>query len=86
MDKRILHPMLYARPEGNSVTVSPLNEDEWFKESFTTHDGEQVTVDSLFTSVEPAPIVTCHWLPHSRDLIIRGSHWRLDGIGSLKLC
>ncbi|KAI3399741.1 hypothetical protein diail_5809 [Diaporthe ilicicola] len=79
------HPILYARPEGNSVTVSPLNEDEWLKESFITHTGEQATVDSLFTSIEPAPIVSCHWLPRSRDLILHGSHWRLDGIGSLKL-
>lgn len=79
------HPMLYARPEGNSVVVHPLNEDEWLKESFTTHTGEHVTVDSLFTAIEPAPIVSCHWLPASRELIIHGSHWRLDGIGSLKL-
>ncbi|KUI56622.1 hypothetical protein VP1G_04045 [Cytospora mali] len=79
------HPMLYARPDGNSVTVTPLNEDEWLKESFITHSGEDVTVDSLFTSIEPAPIVSCHWLPGVRELIIHGSHWRLDGIGSLKL-
>lgn len=79
------HPMLHARPEGNTVTVSPLDEDEWLKESFFTHTGEQVTVDSLFTSIEPAAIVSCHWLPGQRDLILHGSHWRLDGIGSIKL-
>ena len=79
------HPMLHARPEGNCVIASPLDEDEWLKESFVTHTGEHVTVDSLFTSIEPAPIVSCHWLPGPRDLIIHGSHWRLDGIGSLKL-
>lgn len=79
------HPMLYARPEGNSVIVKPLNEDEWLKESFIVHTEGHVTVDSLFTSIEPGPIVSCHWLPGTRDLIVHGSHWRLDGIGSLKL-
>ncbi|KKY38535.1 hypothetical protein UCDDA912_g01372 [Diaporthe ampelina] len=79
------HPMLHARPEGNTVTVSPLDEEEWLKESFFSHTGEEVTLDSLFTSIEPAPIVSCHWLPRQRDLILHGSHWRLDGIGSLKL-
>lgn len=79
------HPMLHARPEGNTVTVRPLDEDEWLKESFFTHTGDQATVDSLFTSIEPAQVVSCHWLPGQRDLILHGSHWRLDGIGSLKL-
>ncbi|KAK7704692.1 hypothetical protein SLS64_008457 [Diaporthe eres] len=79
------HPMLYARPEANTVTVGPLDEEEWLKESFFTHTGGQVTVDSLFTSIEPAPIVSCHWLPGQQELILHGSHWRLDGIGSIKL-
>lgn len=42
------HPMLYARPEGNTATVGPLYEDEWLNESFFTHTEEQVTVDSLY--------------------------------------
>lgn len=67
------------------MTVSPLDENEWLKGSFFTHTGEQVTVDSLFTSMEPAPIVSCHWLPGQQELILHGSHWRLDGIGSIKL-
>ena len=79
------HPTLYARPEGDTITVSPLDEDEWLKESFFSHTGEQVTLDSFFTSIEPAPIVSCYWLPRQPDLILHGSHWRLDGIGSIKL-
>lgn len=79
------HTMLYARPEGHSVTVSPLDEDEWLKKSFVTHTGEQATLDSVFTSIEPAPIASCHWLPDRRELLLHGSHWRLDGIGCLKL-
>ncbi|ROV87530.1 hypothetical protein VMCG_10686 [Cytospora schulzeri] len=79
------HPMLYARPEGHSVIVTPLNEDKWLTESFVTHSGEHMTVDSLFTTLGSTPVVTCHWLPGVRELLIHGSHWRLDGIGSLKL-
>lgn len=79
------HPMLHARPQGNTVAIRPLDEEDWLKESFFTHYGEAATVDSLFTSIEPASIVSCHWLPDQRDLILHGSHWRLDGIGSLKL-
>lgn len=77
--------MLYARPEDNSITVSPLNEDQWLKESFITHNGEHVTVDSLITSLESAPVASCHWLPAVAEFMIHGSHWRPDGIGSLKL-
>jgi hypothetical protein len=47
--------MLYARwREGNSVTVSPLDEQAWLRKSFYTHRGEDVTVDTLLTSI-PAP-------------------------------
>lgn len=34
------HTMLYAGPEGHSVTVSPLDEDEWLKKNFVTHTPE----------------------------------------------
>lgn len=79
------YPMLYARATGNTITISPLNEAEWLKESFLTYIDESITVEKLFTSIEPSPIISCHWLPRTYDLIIYGSYWRLDGIGSLKL-
>lgn len=42
-------------------------------------------MDSVFASFEPAPFVSCHWLPDRREVLFHGSHWRLDGIGCLKL-
>ncbi|PSR79598.1 hypothetical protein BD289DRAFT_442204 [Coniella lustricola] len=79
------HPMLHARATGNHITVSPLNEQEWLEESFFTHAEESITLDQLFTSIEPGPIVSCHWLSGTHEVVIHGSHWRLDGIGSIKL-
>lgn len=44
-----------------------------------------MTLDSVFSSIEPAPVVSCHWLPDHRELLLHSSHWCLDGIGCLKL-
>lgn len=80
------HPMLYARAEGNNVIVNPLDEDEWLKESLITHNEEHATVDSLFTSLEPAPIVRCHWLPGVGEGHKAGGGGCLDGMRDDRTC
>lgn len=35
----------------------------------------------LFSSLRPTVHATCHWIPASSELVIRSSHWRIDGVG-----
>ncbi|KAJ0106744.1 hypothetical protein J7T55_001268 [Diaporthe amygdali] len=56
----------------------------WSEDTFFVHDNEK-NADSLFCCLRPKPTATCHWLPQSSQVVIRSSHWRLDGIGMAKL-
>lgn len=56
----------------------------WVMNTFFVHETEK-NADSLFSVLRPTSTATCHWLPRSSQMVIRSSHWRLDGIGMVKL-
>lgn len=90
---RRLHPHIGAKPSPTgeaSITIPSLDGDggdEWLAESFFVHAGEEVRdADEAFSTLRPAETATAHWLPASGELVLRSSHWRMEGIGMLMLC
>ncbi|KAJ4420473.1 hypothetical protein N0V82_004350 [Gnomoniopsis sp. IMI 355080] len=71
-------------PTREVLTIPALDAVRWGRETFFVHENEK-DADGLFSGLQPTPTATCHWLPQSSTLIIRSSHWRLDGIGIIKL-
>ncbi|ROV99215.1 hypothetical protein VPNG_08222 [Cytospora leucostoma] len=68
------------------LTVTPFDADAWINDTFVVHHGRQgEDADTLFTSLRPSPTAMFYWLPVSSEVVIRSSHWRLDGIGLTKL-
>ncbi|KAF3764012.1 hypothetical protein M406DRAFT_75237 [Cryphonectria parasitica EP155] len=71
-------------PTRGLLTIPVCDIDAWNKETFFVHLNE-VDADALFCGLRPAPTATCHCLPKSSEILIRSSHWRLDGVGIAKL-
>lgn len=67
-----------------SLIIPAFDSMLWTTETFFIHP-DQDNADALFSSLRPAPTATCHWLPKSSEILIRSSHWRLDGVGMVKL-
>ncbi|KAI1763383.1 hypothetical protein GGR53DRAFT_370618 [Hypoxylon sp. FL1150] len=51
--------------------------------AFFCRDEEDAT--ALFSHLRPAATATCYWLPKSNEVVLRTSHWRIDGVGMVKL-
>ncbi|KAI1436712.1 hypothetical protein GGR50DRAFT_649209 [Xylaria sp. CBS 124048] len=90
---RFQHPTLGAclrEPEPGintnraSLVVGPLDLEKWADDTFAErHDFADA--DELFSSLYSTPTATCYWLPRSSELVIRSSHWRIDGVGMVLL-
>ncbi|KAL6796695.1 hypothetical protein J3E68DRAFT_449857 [Trichoderma sp. SZMC 28012] len=92
---RLLHPSLAgtvtqtsSRPETSSttriVTVGPFDEDAWLDQTFFVHP-RNYTGDALVRDAKYSELPTLHWLPGTRELCFRSSHWRIDGMGMFML-
>ncbi|KAI1743869.1 hypothetical protein F4680DRAFT_407804 [Xylaria scruposa] len=84
---RLRHPTLGAtlkEPEGSSdrasLSAGPLNVKEWTDNTFIVCH-EHADAGQLFSSLYSTPTATCYWIPASCELVIRSSHWRIDGVG-----
>lgn len=71
-------------PPREILTIPTFDAVCWSKETFFIHDNES-SADNLFCNLRPSDLATCHWLPQSSELLLRSSHWRLDGIGMVRL-
>lgn len=68
------------------LTAAPFDADEWAKDTFVVHRGQKGdNASTLFSNLGLTPTAMCYWLPESSEILIRSSHWRLDGIGLTKL-
>ncbi|KAI1074997.1 hypothetical protein F5B20DRAFT_417192 [Whalleya microplaca] len=72
-------------PEGKpALIVSPLDINAWAHNTFQTyHDTHDA--NELFRQLRPHALATCSWIPSTHELMIRSSHWRIDGVGMAKL-
>lgn len=85
----IIGPARENQPESNTsaqelLIIPALDATIWTSNTFFVHEHE-IDAGNLFSALRPTPRATCHWLPKSSELVIRSSHWRLDGIGMTKL-
>ena len=67
------------------LTITSFDADTWANDTFIV-DRNYVNANALFSDLRPSPTSMCYWLPSSSEVVIRSSHWRLDGIGIVMLC
>jgi hypothetical protein len=67
-----------ARP---LLTIHPFDADAWVSKGFLI--ASEASASAVFGGMLSSGIPTCHWLPASREILIRSPHWRIDGIGLL---
>ena len=80
------HPEIASFVVGNQKVYevpSPTTLDSWMADTF--HVEPFATADRLFSKSRPSPFPTLHYLPKTSEILIRSSHWRIDGIGALHL-
>ncbi|ROW01917.1 hypothetical protein VMCG_05515 [Cytospora schulzeri] len=64
------------------LTLAPFDANVWVNDTFVVHRGQHGDdASTLFSTLGPAPTAMCYWLPNSSEILIRSSHWRMDGIG-----
>ncbi|KAI4859337.1 hypothetical protein F4820DRAFT_173325 [Hypoxylon rubiginosum] len=89
---QVQHPALGAilSPSGASdlkaqSTVSAISyePEAWANISFSCRDERDAA--TLFSSLRPTATATCYWLSKSSEVVLRTSHWRVDGVGMTKL-
>jgi hypothetical protein len=56
----------------------------WLAETFII-EPLTASISDLLASFQPKALATCHYLPHTSEILIHSSHWRMDGIGSISL-
>jgi hypothetical protein len=78
------YPQIAAVPDETGtkfVYTVPLSQEleAWLKETFiVVPEGEGSSADGLFTTLPPSLIFKLYYLPHSRELLFRTPHWRID--------
>ncbi|KAJ5232147.1 hypothetical protein N7468_005103 [Penicillium chermesinum] len=84
---RYRHPQIAALADDTRLIYkvpSPATLD-WMKQTFIIHANEIRSAADLEEDLLPPSLVMVHYLPPSRELLFRSSHWRLDGIGMILL-
>ena len=79
------HPEIASRAEGDTKVYKvpdALALDAWLQETFIVTT-DTATVDDIVACVEPQSLATMYFLPHSWEILLHTSHWRMDGNGSL---
>lgn len=81
------HPDIAASlADGNKKAYrvpSSVELERWMAETF--HVEPLTTAENMFSESRPSPLPTLHYLPQNSEILIRSSHWRIDGIGALHL-
>lgn len=80
------HPQIASYAEGKTkVYEVPTNStvDSWLAKTF--HVVVSITADDLVEKLQPCPMSTIYFLPHTSEIVICASHWQIDGIGALGL-
>ncbi|KAL7622879.1 hypothetical protein AAE478_006558 [Parahypoxylon ruwenzoriense] len=89
---RLQHPALGATlsPQSGSdpkgglmVSISPYDPDSWVNDTFIRRDEKDAS--TLFSKLFPTATATCYWLPTAGELVLRSSHWCIDGVGMVRL-
>jgi hypothetical protein len=90
-----------ASPAKPFLAIRPFDADAWVYKTFIVRNSNSDSIsgengDKNTTISEPSAsdlfagmlsngTPTCHWLPATREVLLRSAHWRIDGIGMLML-
>ena len=80
------HPEIASTLQGDTKVYEvpdALGLDAWLQETFVVA-ADTATVEDLVASFQPQSLATVYFLPHSWEILIHTSHWRMDGIGSIQ--
>ena len=58
--------------------------DAWLDETFLI-EPSTTTKENLLASFRPTTLPILHYLPHTSEIIIHASHWRIDFVGCISL-
>ena len=58
--------------------------DAWLNETFIVVPAA-TTKEDLLASFRPTVLATLHYLPHSSEIVLHTSHWRIDVIGGISM-
>ena len=81
------HPQLACiASEETKIYVVPdqLTLDAWLDETFIVAPPLS-TKEDLMASFRPSTMASLHYLPHTSEIVIHTSHWRIDFIGAISL-
>ena len=79
------HPEIASTLQGDTKVYEVLDAaglDAWLKETFVVA-ADDATVENLVASFQPRSLAMVYFLPHSWEILIHTSHWRMDGIGGI---
>ncbi|MCJ1454840.1 hypothetical protein MMC28_005193 [Mycoblastus sanguinarius] len=80
------HPQIASFARGDVTTYETPNPkalDAWLAKTFLIEP--TATADDLLASSQPSLLPTLYYLPRTSQIVIRSSHWRIDGIGAICL-
>ncbi|KAL8791614.1 MAG: hypothetical protein Q9195_005819 [Heterodermia aff. obscurata] len=84
---RYYHPSLacIAREETKLYQVpDPSTLDAWLEKSFII-ESASTSKDDLLASIRPSVLASLHYLPHTSEILIHTSYWRIDLVGAISL-
>ena len=84
---RFDHPQIAAVADRDMYvyevpTAATLN--SWLADTFIVAPST-TTVEDLYATFKPSSLASLHYLPHTSQILLHSSHWRLDGLGAMHL-
>lgn len=58
--------------------------DAWLERTFII-ESASTSKDDLLASFRPSALASLHYLPHTSEILIHSSHWRIDLVGAISL-
>jgi hypothetical protein len=86
---RFQYPQIAALPDSSgsrfTYTVpSPEDIETWMRDTFIVAS-ETSSVSTLYSTLTPSPLFKLYYLPHSKNILFRTPHCRIDGTGIRQL-
>ncbi|OHE95050.1 hypothetical protein CORC01_09707 [Colletotrichum orchidophilum] len=85
---RFEHPMIAVElgHDGQSLLYASTVDqnsslEDWLAETFIVETDEQRPAGAVFSELRPPRLMELRFLPNTGELLLRSSHWRIDGAG-----
>lgn len=59
--------------------------ESWLADTFVVELAASSTNANLYSEASPTEFARIHYFPHTSEILLHSSHWRIDGIGALHL-